>query len=233
MAMAGDSETASWRSDLAKVDVWYASFGSNMWKPRFLCYIQGGQAAGMKKACVGAMDKTPPKETTWGTFPNRLFFGRESTVTWGEGGSAFLNPLTNLSDQSHMCFYRIQSFLFSWNRLEQFNDVLFQENGMKVDSDTPLFDLAAMQLVQNNGSIPLAKAGWYGNVVCVGKESDIPILTMTCTLSVLEKFTSGEVPLRPPAKAYANTLVMGLVEGGRLSEEEAWAYIDNAASKPL
>lgn len=37
----------------------------------------------MKKACVGAMDKTPPKETTWGTFPNRLFFGRESTVTWG------------------------------------------------------------------------------------------------------------------------------------------------------
>lgn len=91
----------------------------------------------------------------------------------------------------------------------------------------------------------------------MGKESDIPILTMTlvflfaffqlhcfvrfhnnfffcsCTLSVLEKFTSGEVPLRPPAKAYANTLVMGLVEGGRLSEEEAWAYIDNAASKPL
>ncbi|KAL0718294.1 hypothetical protein Bca4012_067616 [Brassica carinata] len=119
------------------------------------------------------------------------------------------------------------------NRLEQFNDVLFQENGMKVNSDTPLFDLSALQLVQKNGSIPLAKAGWYGNVVCVGKESDIPILTMTCTLSVLDKFTSGEVLLRPPAKAYANSLVMGLVEGGRLSEEEAWAYIDNAASKPL
>lgn len=65
------------------------------------------QAAGMKKACVGAMDKTPPKETTWRTFPNRLFFGRESTVTWGKGGSAFLNPLTSPSDQSHMCFYRI------------------------------------------------------------------------------------------------------------------------------
>ncbi|KAJ0236326.1 hypothetical protein HA466_0256500 [Hirschfeldia incana] len=131
----------------------------------------------MKKACVGAMDKTPPKETTWGTFPNRLFFGRESTVTWGEGGSAFLNPLTNLSDQTHMCFYRIT--------LEQFKDVLFQENGMKVDSDSPLFDLSALQLVQSNVSIPLAKSGWYGNVVCVGKESDIPILTMTCTLSVL------------------------------------------------
>jgi len=28
-------------------------------------------------------------------------------------------------------------------------------------------------------------------------------------------------------------MVRGLVEGGRLSEEEAKAYIDNAASKPL
>ncbi|KAG2278379.1 hypothetical protein Bca52824_060934 [Brassica carinata] len=221
MATAGDSETASWRSDLSKVDVWYASFGSNMWKPRFLCYIQGGQVSSLvsRHVLVQWIKLHQRKQR------GERFFGREYTVTWGEGGSAFLNPLTNLSDQTHMCFYRIT--------LEQFNDVLFQENGMKVDSDSPLFDLSALQLVQNNGSIPLAKAGWYGNVVCVGKETDIPILTMTCTLSVLEKFTSGDVPLKPPAKAYANTLVMGLVEGGRLSEEEAWAYIDNAASKSL
>lgn len=32
-----------WRSELSKIDVWYASFGSNMWKPRFLCYVEGGQ----------------------------------------------------------------------------------------------------------------------------------------------------------------------------------------------
>lgn len=33
----------SWRVEHKLVDVWYASFGSNMWKPRFLCYIEGGQ----------------------------------------------------------------------------------------------------------------------------------------------------------------------------------------------
>lgn len=33
----------AWRSDLSRTHVWYASFGSNMWKPRFLCYIQGGK----------------------------------------------------------------------------------------------------------------------------------------------------------------------------------------------
>ncbi|ESQ31827.1 hypothetical protein EUTSA_v10003787mg [Eutrema salsugineum] len=222
-----DTVSPSWRTNLAKVDVWYASFGSNMWKPRFLCYIQGGQVEGMKRACVGSMDKSPPKEIMWETFPHRLFFGRESTVTWGVGGVAFTNPLANLTDQTHMCLYRIT--------LEQFNDVLFQENGLKVDSDSPLFDLAALQLVENKGSIPLEAAsdGWYGNVVCLGKQCDIPILTMTCTLSAVENFISGEIPLRPPSKAYANTLVRGLVEGGRFSEEEAVAYIDNAASKPL
>lgn len=32
-----------WRSIFSKINVWYGSFGSNMWKPRFLCYIEGGQ----------------------------------------------------------------------------------------------------------------------------------------------------------------------------------------------
>ncbi|CAH8305491.1 unnamed protein product [Eruca vesicaria subsp. sativa] len=219
--------TSSWRSDLSKVDVWYASFGSNMWKQRFLCYIQGGQVEGMANPCVGSMDKRPPKGITWGTYPNRLFFGRESTNVWGPGGVAFTNPLTSPNDQTHMCLYRIT--------LEQFNDVLFQENGLNIDFDSPIFDLTSLKLVENNGSTPLEAtlAPWYGNVVCLGREGDVPILTMTCSLSVIEKFLSGEVPLSPPAKAYANTLIRGLVEGGIFSEEEAEAYIDNAASKPL
>uniref|UniRef100_A0A1J3EAF5 histone deacetylase n=1 Tax=Noccaea caerulescens TaxID=107243 RepID=A0A1J3EAF5_NOCCA len=222
-----DAAPTSWRADLAKVDIWYASYGSNMWKPRFLCYIQGGQAEGMRKACVGSMDKSPPKEIVWQTFPHRLFFGRESSVAWGVGGVAFTNPLICPNDQTHMCLYRIT--------LEQFNDVLSQENGLNVGSEFPLFDLAALQLVDSKGSIPLeaASSGWYGNVVCLGKEREIPILTMTCTVSAVEKFKSGEIPLRPPAKSYANTLIRGLVEGGRFSETEAEAYIDTAASKPL
>lgn len=35
--------SAPWRLELSKIDVWYAAFGSNMCKSRFLCYIQGGQ----------------------------------------------------------------------------------------------------------------------------------------------------------------------------------------------
>lgn len=41
-----DEETdasSSWRSELSNVCIWYASYGSNMWKSRLSCYIAGGQ----------------------------------------------------------------------------------------------------------------------------------------------------------------------------------------------
>lgn len=41
----------TWRSALSKVYVWYACFGSNMWKPRFLCYIEGGKVK-LKTHCL-------------------------------------------------------------------------------------------------------------------------------------------------------------------------------------
>ncbi|KAK3008682.1 hypothetical protein RJ639_014974, partial [Escallonia herrerae] len=35
--------SSPWRPKLSKVDVWYATFGSNMSSSRFFCYIKGGQ----------------------------------------------------------------------------------------------------------------------------------------------------------------------------------------------
>lgn len=61
----------------------------------------------MKKPCVGSVDKSPPKEILWKTVPHRLFFGRESTVTWGPGGVAFLHPESNLDEKTFVCLYRI------------------------------------------------------------------------------------------------------------------------------
>lgn len=45
------SAGSSWRSILSKYDVWYASFGSNMWTPRFLSYIAGGQVNSPQIKC--------------------------------------------------------------------------------------------------------------------------------------------------------------------------------------
>ncbi|KAK3037949.1 hypothetical protein RJ639_030654 [Escallonia herrerae] len=181
----------------------------------------------MQKPCSGAMDKSPPKEIFWKVVPHRLFFGRDRTRTWGPGGVAFLHPASNIQDKAYMCFYRIT--------LEQFNDVLVQENISSDDHSSPVFDLTALDSIANGGSISpdALKRGWYKNVVCLGKENGVPILTMTCTLSDIESFKSGKFPFRAPGKEYANTLVKGLVAGKQLSEEEAVAYIQEASTKPL
>ncbi|KAM2487483.1 histone deacetylase 5-like isoform X3 [Malus sylvestris] len=222
------SNSCTWRSELSKVDIWYASFGSNLCLERFLCYIKGGQMEGMKTPFPGCADKTPPKEIVWKTFPRRLFFGRESTHTWGPGGVAFLNPESNIQDKAYMCLYRIT--------LEQFNDVLVQENVVSFPVNSPLFDLTGLDSVTREEPHSLQvhlKECWYSNVVYLGKEHDIPILTMTCTKSEMDGYKSGELPLCAPAKNYVNTIARGLVEGKQLSQEAAMAYLTEASVKPL
>ncbi|KAJ7956463.1 Histone deacetylase [Quillaja saponaria] len=221
-----DATSNSWRSEFSTISIWYATYGSNMWKPRFLCYIEGGQVEGMIKQCFGSMDKTTPKEIQWKNFPCRLFFGHESSHSWGPGGVAFLNPERNTKYNTCMCLYRIT--------LEQFNDVLLQENGLSYDIESPLFDLSALKTTTTKefNFQEVVKGAWYGNAVCLGKEQGIPILTMTCSPSNIERFKYGKLPLHAPCEAYATTLIKGLVEGKQLSEVEATAYIE-AATKPL
>ncbi|KAK9669127.1 hypothetical protein RND81_13G111200 [Saponaria officinalis] len=218
--------SSNWREELKLFDVWYATYGSNMWSPRFLCYIQGGQVEGMQKSCSGSMDKSPPKDVLWKNISHRLFFGRESTRTWGPGGVAFLHPQSVSQDKAHICMYRIT--------LEQFNDVLFQEN-LTGDRNSPLFDLDALNDCKSAGSFSPEgiEGGWYHNVVYLGEEQDIPILTMTCDLNDVEGFKSGKLPLVAPAKNYANTLIRGLSQIGPLSEADASVYVEEAAAKPL
>ncbi|CAM0906635.1 unnamed protein product [Alopecurus aequalis] len=226
----------TWRSALSKVYVWYASFGSNMWKPRFLCYIEGGKVDGMSISCFGSHDTSPPSGTMWKTVPHRLFFGRSSTPCWGTGGVAFLNPEINYNDKSYICMYKIT--------LEQFNDVLFQENRLVKDSSedgktespcSPLIGLSEMESVSSNKALHLEpiKDSWYSNVVYLGEEDDLPILTMTCPSTDVARHRSGELPLAPPSETYSATLIKGLVEGKQLDTNEAANYINDAAARGL
>ncbi|KAG5039409.1 hypothetical protein JHK85_011885 [Glycine max] len=215
--------SSTWRSELSNVYIWYASYGSNMWKARLNCYLAGGQVEGMQKGCSGSVNRTLPKEILWKTFPCHIFFGRDSSHSWGMGGIAFLNPEKSFQHNTYMCLYKIS--------LEQFNDILFQENGLSLDAGSPLFDITTLNAISYKEfhSLEVVKGAWYGNVVYLGKEQDIPVITMTCSLLDIERFKSGKLPLRAPNKAYANTLIKGLVDGEQLSEVEAIAYIEGAA----
>ncbi|XP_020599979.1 histone deacetylase 5 [Phalaenopsis equestris] len=217
-----------WRSSLSKVDVWYGSYGSNMWRPRFLCYLEGGKVEGMNNPCQGAMDKTPPKYITWKSVPHRLFFTRSYTHTWGHGGVAFLNPQSSINEKTFMCLYKIT--------LEQFNDILIQENIANEQFESPFVAPEDIEFIVKNGSLRVEslKGGWYSNVLYLGEQDGIPILTMTCSASDVEQLKSGELPVCAPSKAYENTLLKGLLEEGtRLSTEEAIGYLKDAVTRKL
>ena len=65
--------------------VWYACYGSNLCRERFLWYIQGGGP----KNNPGCKDKTLPVVDRPYTIHHELYFANQSR-TWGNGGVAFL-----------------------------------------------------------------------------------------------------------------------------------------------
>lgn len=66
--------------------VWYACYGSNLCKERFLGYIQGGGPKGNK----GCEDKTLPLADVQYTIHHELYFANKSK-TWDGGGVAFVD----------------------------------------------------------------------------------------------------------------------------------------------
>ncbi|KAM3384471.1 hypothetical protein ACQJBY_008856 [Aegilops geniculata] len=191
---------------------------------------------GMSISCFGSHDTSPPRGTMWKTVPHRLFFGRSSTPCWGTGGVAFLNPEINYNDESYVCMYKIT--------LEQFNDVLFQENRLVKDNSedgklespsSPLVGLSEIESVSSNKALHLEpiKDSWYSNVLHLGEEDGLPILTMTCPSTAVAQHKSGELPLAPPSETYSATLIKGLLEGKQLDANEAANYISSAAARSL
>lgn len=79
----------------------------------------------MQKPCSGSKDRNPPKEILWKTFPHRLFFGRDSSHTWGPGGVAFLNPECDCRHKAYLCLYRITYVISSVYVLHPINWFLF------------------------------------------------------------------------------------------------------------
>jgi hypothetical protein len=66
--------------------VWYASYGSNLKRARFMCYIKGGTPPGGAKPNKGCFrDKTDPIEILQISLNYELYFAGQSG-TWGNGG---------------------------------------------------------------------------------------------------------------------------------------------------
>jgi len=210
------------------VSVWYACYGSNLLQARFNCYLRGGQVPGMSKPCVGARDPTLPSASFFNWVLYSVFFAYANESTWGFGGGVMFDLSSKHKDEENgvnkhrkscMRLYRVT--------LQQFNDVVAQENGyhppMPARNRLTRALLEEFRKGEEGSYRRMFDEGEYPAVGYLGDHDGLPILTFTCPTEDVEKFLSGEIPCAPPAKNYLKVLCKGLVEGG-LSEEEAEEY---------
>lgn len=188
------------------MQLWYAAFGSNLSRDRFLVYLEGGVPphSPNPKPQPGARDSSLPTGEWTGEVDAELYFGA-SSKRWGGGGVAFLDvdpaSWTRPAPRAQMRAYQIS--------LSQLEDVFAQENGL---DETPTIDIDALLAA---GQLD-ALSTWYGRLAVVGTHDGAPLVTIT---------SSTRHAPNDPSFPYARTIVAGLVEACGLSVDEALAYL--------
>lgn len=165
--------------------VWYAAYGSNLHRDRFLHYIAGGRPDGSARVYDGCTDTTLPTDDIPIRFAGaRPHFALTSWV-WG-GGIAFLDAQHDESAHGLGRAYEIA--------IAQFDDVLAQENGLPTARSSP---------VALDGALTTGRAvvgnGAYETIVHLGDFAGAPVLTFTAPFTVREALTGSGHVARTPA----------------------------------
>ena len=109
--------TANWKDRLDNY-VWYVSYGSNMLRERFLCYIKGGRFSSTGRYIPPCSDTSDPIAIAAYDIPYDMYFGNRSG-SWEGRGVSFLD----LSKPGHALGV---AYLITREQLEH---VSCQENG--------------------------------------------------------------------------------------------------------
>ena len=182
--------------------VWYASYGSNLHRDRFLHYLRGGVHDETGTGHRGARDPQPPQADRPVRLPYPVYFAGRSR-RWSGGGVAFLGhdrqtPSPTLS----------RAYLLTVGQLE---DVLSQESGR----DPEPLDVDAVV----RAGAHAAGDGYYDRVLHCGDHDGVPVLTFTSLRPMPAE------ALAAPAAAYLRTIARGLRDSHRLGLAEIVAYL--------
>ncbi|WP_163538713.1 hypothetical protein [Gracilibacillus sp. YIM 98692] len=190
---------------MSKQYVWYASYGSNLSRDRFLCYIKGGRPRGSEKEEVGCRDQSLPIDESTYIMHFPLYFAKESE-RWQRQGVAFIGLKKDEKSYTYSRKYLIT--------VEQFMDVVKQENnGAELNLD--------LQDVMKNG-FKTFRDSWYGTILYLGEEDGHPIFTFTADWDL-------DVPFNKPSKEYLSMIIHGLKSTLSLKNIE---IIDYLITKP-
>jgi hypothetical protein len=207
--------------------VWYASYGSNLHRDRFLNYIKGGQPEGSSRTYDGCTDDTEPA----GDIPIRFAGARPhfalTSRVW-HGGIAFIDAQKGESAHGLGRAYDIA--------IDQFDEVVAQENGQSTLAANPVSldeALATGRSEIGNGS--------YETILHIGDYEGAPVLTFTAPFSTREALTgTGHITRKPvgqttpvrmpvmtnkPSPAYLRMIGSGLAETFGMDETAQADYL--------
>jgi hypothetical protein len=188
--------------------VWYASYGSNLLRSRFLCYIQGGQPEGANRSYLGCSNNKSPEADKPILIPHQLYFSKSSTI-WENKGVAFIdqNP-----DHTKNTFGRI--YLIT---KQQFKEVVLQENTRSVGQVNDEIIINFDEIISiGKGEI---NANWYDCILYLGTDLDHPIFTFT------NSCTMDKMVLNPPGERYLKVIIKGIKETHSKSDNKIVEYL--------
>lgn len=216
-------------SDGRPARVWYASYGSNMSRDRFLTYISGGVPEGTAVGHPGSRDGTLPDGDVPLRFPGRMHFAYASQ-RWDGGGVAFIDSDTS----GHVLgrAYRISA--------EQFDDVVAQENGYPPSAGEPVPLVNALR----DGRVVIPGRGPYRTLLHIGDYEGAPVVTFTGSFtareslleaSALDRGEDGSpvVASNEPSENYMRMMGSGLAETFAMTEHQQADYLRGAGGAEL
>ncbi len=182
--------------------IWYAAYGSNLCRERFLRYLQGGPVPGSTAIQSGARDPSPPRDDRRHELPGTLYFAGRS-ITWNGGGVAYLDvgdplPVPALG----------RVWLISLTQLE---DVYRQEN-----REPEVVSIDLDRLLEGGSAQP--SQGAYGRLVVLEPIDDIPVITFTAP--------GRRTDRNPPHQSYRTIIARGLTESWGIDRAAADRYLD-------
>ena len=194
--------------------VWYAAYGSNVSRQRFLRYIQGGPIPGSTAGHQqdSARDQSLPTADQPFAIDRALFFAG-SSQRWGSGGVAFLDADTRPRVPAKGRAWRVT--------LGQFEDLFRQENGQ---TDVIAVELDELLVA---GQLHLLDR-WYGRVELLGEIDRVPVVTIASPVPLLEP--------KPAHVSYLSVIAEGLADAWGMDHQQAAKYLaglpGNAGSYP-
>ncbi len=193
--------------------LWYAAFGSNVNRDRFLEYIRGGTSRFNGAPLPGCRNAQDPIRDYALAINRELYFARFSE-RWG-GGVAFVRPEPSRSQTLGRAYLITE---------EQFVDIACQENGRRPGDREMKLDYAYSEQNRESYFTPGAPSRPsavgtlpYGRILLLATRESWPVFTLTAEWS-------GYADVTPPARAYVKCIADGIRQLGRISQKALVEY---------